>query len=92
MIAEYSGLLIEKYSELIFSAVLMIRNLGLTWFTVNMLNGILLLLLLFIAYKAFKMAEQAMVYLIVLALITLPFIFLIISSFFYKGKNLNQMM
>lgn len=84
-------LFVSTYQDLIFSVVLQLRQLGLGFMSVNILNGILLLIMLFIAYKMFDLAKNAAVYMIILAIVLLPFILLIISSFFTSGANLNNM-
>lgn len=84
-------LFVSTYQDLIFSAVLQLRQMGLGFMSVNILNGVLLLIMLMIAYKMFEMAKTAAVYLIILAIVLLPFILLIISSFFTSGANLNNM-
>lgn len=84
-------LFVSTYQDLIFSIVLKLRQLGMGFMSVNILNGILLLIMLFIAYKMFEMAQKAAIYLIILAIVLLPFILLIISSFFTSGANLNNM-
>ncbi|HOD39872.1 MAG TPA: hypothetical protein PKW98_02950 [Candidatus Wallbacteria bacterium] len=83
------GSFVSTYNQLIFSIVLYLRQMGLNFMSVNILNGILLLIMLLIAYQMFNMAKKAVIYLIILAIVMLPFIFLIISSFFYGGTNLN---
>lgn len=90
--AEYATLFIDKYNEMIFACAVFLRGFGMTWLTVNMLNVVVLLIVLAAVYKVYKLAEHAVIYLVVLAIITLPFIFMIISSFFYKGKNIDQLM
>ncbi|HOT76676.1 MAG TPA: hypothetical protein PK467_12885 [Candidatus Wallbacteria bacterium] len=84
------GAFVSTYNQLIFSIVLYLRQLGLNFMSVNILNGILLLVMLLIAYQMFNLAKKAAIYLIILAIVLLPFIFLIISSFFYGGTNLND--
>lgn len=84
-------LFVSTYHDLIFSIVLQLRQMGLGFMSVNILNGVLLLIMLMIAYKMLEMAKKAAVYLIILAIVLLPFIFLIISSFFTGGANLNNM-
>jgi len=80
-----------KYSDLIFSLVLFLRQKGLTFLTVNMFNIFLALVLLFIMYKMFELAKTAAVYVIVLLIILLPLLFLVGSSFFYGGSNLDAL-
>lgn len=82
-------LFVSTYQDLIFSAVLQLRSAGLTFLTVNMVNGGLLLIMLAVAYKMFEMAKKAVIYFIILAIVMLPFILLIISSFFSGGATLN---
>lgn len=84
-------LFVSTYQDLIFSVVLQLRQMGLGFMSVNILNGVLLLIMLMIAYQMFNMAKKAAIYLIILAIVLLPFILLIISSFFTSGANLNNM-
>ncbi len=80
-----------KYGDLVFSLVLFLRQKGLTFLTVNMFNIFLALIILFVMYKMFELAKTAAVYVIILLIILLPMLFLIGSSFFYGGNNLDTM-
>lgn len=81
----------SQYNELIFSIVLYLRRLGMNFMSVNILNGIILIIMLLIAYQMFQTAKKAVIYLILMAIIMLPFFFLIISSFFINDSNLNNL-
>lgn len=83
--------LASHYNELIFSIVLYLRQLGMNFMSVNILNGIILIIMLLVAYQMFQTAKKAVIYLILMAIIMLPFLFLIISSFFINDSNLNNL-
>jgi uncharacterized membrane protein len=80
----------SSYNELIFSLVLYLRQLGMNFMSVNILNGVILIIMLLIAYQMFQTAKKAVIYLILMAIIMLPFLFLIISSFFINNSNIND--
>ncbi len=80
-----------KYSDLIFSLVLFLRQKGLSFLTVNMVNVFLALILLFIMFKMFEIAKTSAIYVITLLIILLPLLFLVFSSFFYGGSNLDAL-
>lgn len=80
-----------KYGDLIFSLVLFLRQKGLTFLTVNMVNIFLALILLLIMYKMFELAKTAAVYVIILCIILLPLLFLVGSSFFYGTNNIDNL-
>jgi|GEM_PF-4521502 len=82
--------IITAYNALAFDLVLSLRGAGLHFMSVNIINGVLLLIALIIAYKLFGLAKKAVIYMILLVLVTLPFIFLLISSYFYGGTTLND--
>ncbi len=81
----------SSYNELIFSIVLYLRQLGMNFMSVNILNGVILVIMLLIAYQMFQAAKKAVIYLILMAIIMLPFLFLIISSFFINGSGVNNL-
>lgn len=78
-----------RYNDMIFALVLFLRQKGLTFLTVNMVNILLVIALLLVMYKMLELAKTAAIYVIVLALILVPMLFLIVSSFFYGGNNLD---
>jgi uncharacterized membrane protein len=80
-----------KYGDLIFSLVLFLRQKGLTFLTVKMVNIFLALIILFIMYKMFELAKTAVIYVIILLIILVPVLFLTVSSFFYGGSNLDTL-
>ena len=80
----------QKYQEIIYGLTAYGRQMGFENITPVMVNLFFLVCFLIIAYKFYSMAKKAVIFLIIMGIILVPFLFLIISSFFVNGKPLEQ--
>ena len=80
----------DKYHGIIYGLVVYGRQMGFENLTPIMVNLFFLICFLIIAYKFYALAKKTAVYLIIVGIILFPFLLLIISSFFLKGRSLEQ--